>query len=160
MKVKLDISGIGAGISAILSLVAIILFAAGYNASLGYFSVQFAGLPYVVGFGVTNIILAAAVVVLPMLKVGGTAKKVIDLAVDILTVALCVFFCLMLVYAAKSSVYEMALTWGSDLHSNETYMIGACTNALVSMIICLVAMLLVGVSACITKTIYVKKDAA
>ncbi|HIR29162.1 MAG TPA: hypothetical protein IAC90_00650 [Candidatus Coproplasma stercorigallinarum] len=158
MKVKFDVTAIGAAVAAILSLVAIILFSSGYNGSQGYFEMQFAGLSYVVGFGVVTIILAAAAIVLPMINVEGMAKKAISIAVDVIIVAMCIFFCLMALYAAKSSVYEMALTWASELHINEPYMITACNNALASIILSIVAMIVVGVTACITKTIFAKKN--
>lgn len=158
MKVKFDVTAIGAAVAAVLSLVAVILFSSGYNASEGYFGMQFEGLSYVTGFGVVAIILAAAVIVLPMVKAEGVAKKALDIAVDALIIVMCIFFCLMALYAAKSSVYEMALTWGSELHINEPFMKTACSNALVSIILSLVAMLVLGVAACVTKTVFAKKD--
>ena len=117
---------------------------------------QYPALPAVIGFGITAMLLSAAVIILPMIKAEGVAKKIIDIATDVCIVLVCVFICLALVFAAKSSVYEMALTWGSELHINEPYMLSVCSNALASIIICVVAMLIMGVSACITKKIYAK----
>ena len=158
MKLKIDITAIGAAVAAVLSIVAMALFAKAYNNCYDYFSMQFAGLSYVIGFGVVSIILAAALIVLPMVKAEGGVKKALKIATDVIVVALCIFFCLMVIYAAKSSVYEMALTWGSELHYNEPLMPAACSNALASIIISLVAMFIVGITACITKTVVAKKN--
>ncbi|MCX4313698.1 MAG: hypothetical protein OSJ83_07580 [Clostridia bacterium] len=156
MKIKINVTSIGAAVTFILSLVAIILFSVAYNGCYGYFEMQYPALPAVIGFGITAMLLSAAVIILPMIKAEGVAKKIIDIATDVCIVLVCVFICLALVFAAKSSVYEMALTWGSELHINEPYMLSVCSNALASIIICVVAMLIMGVSACITKKIYAK----
>lgn len=158
MKAKFNIASIGAAAVAVLSIVAMILFAVAYNNCYNYFSMQFAGLSYVIGFGVATVILAAVVIALPMVNAEGAAKKAISIATDAIIVLICIFCCLMVVYAAKSSVYEMALTWGSELHSNEPAMPSACSNALASIILCVVAMLIMGVTACITKNIFAKKN--
>lgn len=153
MKLKINITSIGAAITAVLALVAIILFTVAYNSCYGYFEMQYASLPYVIAFGVISIILSIAVIILPMLELDGTAKKAVSITTDICIVAICLFLCIMGVYAAKASVYEMALTWASELHSNEPYMPAACQNALVAIILSVVGMVVMGISACITKNI-------
>ena len=156
MKLKINITSIGAAITAVLALVAIILFTVAYNSCYGYFEMQYASLPYVIAFGVISIILSIAVIILPMLELEGTAKKAVSITTDICIVAICLFLCIMGVYAAKASVYEMALTWASELHSNEPYMIAASQNALVAIILSVVGMVVMGISACITKNIIEK----
>ena len=157
MKIKINVTTIGAAATCILATVAMVLFTVAYNGCYGYFEMQFASLPYVIGFGITTIILSLAVILIPMFAADGTVKKILGIAVDACVVLVCVFLCLTVVYAAKASVYEMALTWGSELHINEPYMIGVCRNALASIVIGLVAMLIMGISACITKVVYAKR---
>lgn len=149
MKLKLNLTSIGAAIAAVLALVSIILFAVAYNNCYGYFEMQYPSLPAVVTLGIISIVLAAAIIVLPMLETEGAAKKTVTIVVDVAIVAVCVLLCLMSVYAAKASVYEMALTWGSELHSNEPYMAAASQNALISIILGVVGMLIMGITACI-----------
>lgn len=156
MKLKINITSIGAAVTAVISLVALILFAVAYNSCYGYFEMQYPSLPYVIAFGVISILLSVAVIVLPMLEVEGTAKKAVSIVTDICIVLVCILLCVMGVFAAKASVYEMALTWASELHSNEPYMPAACQNALVSIILSVVGMVIMGVTACITKNIIEK----
>lgn len=156
MKIKISVTSIGAAVTFILSLVAVILFSVAYNGCYGYFEMQYPALSAVVGFGIAAMLTSVAVIVLPMIKAEGILKTVLDIAVDVLIVLACVFIALVLVFAAKSSVYEMALTWGSELHINEPYMLSVCSNALASIVICAVAVLVMGVSGCIGKKIYAK----
>lgn len=157
MKLKLNLTSIGAAVVCVLTIVAIILFSAAYNSCYGYFEMQYPSLPYVIAFGIITILLSVAVIVLPMLELEGTAKKAVSVVVDVCVVAVCVFACITGVYAAKASVYEMALTWASELHSNEPYMIAACQNALISIILSVVGMLVMGVTACISLKVAGKK---
>lgn len=156
MKIKITVTAIGAALVAVLAIVAVSLFAAAYNGCYGYFEMQYASLPHVIGFGIVAVVLALAVIILPMVNAEGTAKKVLGIVTDVCVVLVCVFMCLTVVYAAKASVYEMALTWGSELHINEPYMPGVCSKALASIIICVVATLVMGVTACISKKVFSK----
>lgn len=158
MKLKINITSIGAAVTCVLSLVSTILFAVAYNSSNGYFAAQYVGLPSVVGYGVAAMVMSIAVITIPMLNTQGLVKKILDIAVDVCIVLTCAFLILSVVSMASSSVYEMALTWASELHIDEGYMKDACSNALTAMIISAIAMLVLGVAACITKTVYAKKE--
>ena len=158
MKLKLNITTIGAAVVFVLALVAMILFSVAYNSCYGYFEMQFVSLPYVIAFGVLTMVLSLGVIIVPMVELKGTAKLVAGICVDAAIVLICIFLCLISVYAAKASVYEMALTWASELHSNEPYMLAACQTALVSIILGVVGTLVMGITACIPIALAGKKD--
>ncbi|MCQ2772270.1 MAG: hypothetical protein MJ238_03230 [Bacilli bacterium] len=151
MKKFVSPLNIGAVLSILVALVSLILFSSAYNGCYGYFAMQDPTLPSVVAYSIIAIVLSALAIGLPLIKVEGVAKKAIDVVVDLLVIAIAVFMILIAVFEAKASIYEMALTWGSELHINEPYMYPVCAKALTSIILAVVGFLVISISSMFSK---------
>lgn len=152
-KMKKNISAltIGSAIAAVVALVSLILFTVAYNGCYGYFAMQDPTLPQVTAFAIITIVVAALAIVLPMIKVEGKVSKILEYVVDALVIAAAVLLILVAVFEAKASIYEMALTWGSELHVNEPYMYPVCGQALASIILAVIGFLAISVTSFFSK---------
>lgn len=149
MKLKLNLVSIGAIITFILSIVMLGLFISANTTSQGYFETQFDATSYVIAFCILACALSIAVIGLPMITVPEKNKKIIKLLVDLFVIAISVSICLSIVYVAKASAYEIAITLGSELHKNEPFMMTACTNAMASIGCGLAGVVILSILACI-----------
>lgn len=149
MKLKLNLVSVGAIIAFVLSIVMMGLFLTANTTSQGNFEAQYNSVSYVVAFCVVACILSLAIILLPMISLSEKAEKVMKIVVNVCVIAVSVFLCLAVVYVLKASVYEIAITFGSELHKNEPFMTTACNNAITSVVCGLVGMLILSILTCI-----------
>lgn len=151
MKPKINLVTIGAILTFVLSIVIMALYANANANCYGYFDLQFKSAPFINGFSVGALIFSALVIVLPMIKAEGGVKKLLAILADLSVVAVCVFLCLTVLFVAKATIYEIALTWASELHSNEPLMPSACLQVVIAMACGIVGTLVMGIFACLSK---------
>lgn len=150
MKKLTSLQFISSVVMAVISAVVMILFIAANNGSKGNFEGEFVSVPYVVTFSILAIVAALLVAILPLLPIPEKFEGVVSIVVDVLVVAVAVLLCLDMIYICKASVYEMALTWYSELHAGEDFMFKSCAQALAAAIIAVGSAIIYSILSCFT----------
>ena len=144
MKQKIGIGAIINCISAVIAIVALILFGIGWGGSGGLFAAQYDSMGPAVAVTIIGVVLVILSIVLNILK---KDNLILGFLAGCMSVVACIMFGLLFFFVLRCSVYEMGISWASDLHNGEPYVSQACSKALVAAILAVVAVIVNGIGS-------------